>query len=316
MAHEVETMAYANQVPWHGLGAKVDDSLNAGEFLKAAGLDWTVDLKPLKADYDGELIDVPGRYALVRSSDRKVMTVTGQFWKPVQNSEAIGFMQRYVNAGGAKLETAGSLRGGRYVWGLAKIERQLNIRRNDTINCYLLIVTSHVVGEATKIKTTTVRVVCANTMAMAERDGQYAYRQNHLSEFDESAAREAVAAAHEDLDNAERRAKKIDKLKLTVMDAVNKVLVPVMAPEMVEDFTSEQELFDAAMNSKKIEQIVDSIQNGPGAIPDTGWGVLNGFTHWCDHVQGRGNESRLFRSWLGDYSRAKQEVEKKLFEMA
>lgn len=46
MAHLVETMAYAGEVPWHGLGVKVDDNLSPHEMMKAAGLDWTVSKRP------------------------------------------------------------------------------------------------------------------------------------------------------------------------------------------------------------------------------------------------------------------------------
>ena len=46
MAHKVETMAYAGEVPWHGLGTKVEDNLTPAEMMKAAGLDWTVSKRP------------------------------------------------------------------------------------------------------------------------------------------------------------------------------------------------------------------------------------------------------------------------------
>ena len=42
MAHMVETMAYAGEVPWHGLGVKVEDGLGVDEMIKEAGLDWKV----------------------------------------------------------------------------------------------------------------------------------------------------------------------------------------------------------------------------------------------------------------------------------
>ena len=42
MAHMVETMAYAGEVPWHGLGVQVDGNLTPEEMLKEADLDWTV----------------------------------------------------------------------------------------------------------------------------------------------------------------------------------------------------------------------------------------------------------------------------------
>ena len=46
MAHNIETMAWANDEPWHGLGVKVEDSLTPLQMLEAAELDWTVSKRP------------------------------------------------------------------------------------------------------------------------------------------------------------------------------------------------------------------------------------------------------------------------------
>ena len=42
MAHNIETMAYAGEVPWHGLGVQVGSDLTPEEMLKQANLDWSV----------------------------------------------------------------------------------------------------------------------------------------------------------------------------------------------------------------------------------------------------------------------------------
>jgi hypothetical protein len=39
-------MAYAGEVPWHGLGKEVPNDLTPEQMLKAAGLDWTVEKIP------------------------------------------------------------------------------------------------------------------------------------------------------------------------------------------------------------------------------------------------------------------------------
>ena len=61
MAHMIETladgtasMAYAGDLPWHGLGTKVSNDLTPEQMLKAAGLDWTVDPVELFANVDGK----------------------------------------------------------------------------------------------------------------------------------------------------------------------------------------------------------------------------------------------------------------------
>ena len=38
MAHEVETMAYAGDTPWHGLGKEVHNDLTPAQMLVEAGL--------------------------------------------------------------------------------------------------------------------------------------------------------------------------------------------------------------------------------------------------------------------------------------
>ena len=53
MAHAVETMAYAGEVPWHTLGTKVDGDLAPAEVMKEAGLDWNVVAVPAYADFNG-----------------------------------------------------------------------------------------------------------------------------------------------------------------------------------------------------------------------------------------------------------------------
>ena len=47
MVAAVETMAYAGELPWHGLGKKVPQDLSTQDFIKEAGLDWTVTKKPM-----------------------------------------------------------------------------------------------------------------------------------------------------------------------------------------------------------------------------------------------------------------------------
>lgn len=319
MAHEVETMAYANQVPWHGLGANVNPESSIEEMLEAAGLNWQLERKPLFADMgdDEDPLEIEGKAAWIRNTDRKVMAVAGKQWRPLQPADTLGFMRDYVEAGAATLETAGSLREGKIVWGLARLKHDFEVRPGDQVNGYLLITSPNEVGRAITVRTTTVRVVCANTMAMAER-GAAQYRQNHLTDFDVAAAKEAVGRAHEQLAQAERNARTLDSLKLSSSDAVTKVLAPVFFPEIAED----DELLAAIQlpenQPKKLQQILASVEGAPGnkEIAGTGWAIMNGVTHWADHVYGHNAATRMMRSWNGDNANHKLEVERRLLELA
>jgi phage/plasmid-like protein (TIGR03299 family) len=318
MAHEVETMAWANEVPWHGLGANVDPNVSVEEMAEAAGLNWRLVGHPIFTSVDDEIIQIPERQAWIRDSDKKVMTVTGDNWRPMQPVDTIEFMRDYVAAGAAKLETAGSLRGGKIVWGLARLNHDFEVGRGDKVNGYVLITSPNEVGKSITVRTTTVRVVCANTMAMAENNSTLHYRQNHLKDFNADQAKMVLGNAHEQLRQAERNAKALLKLKLSISDSITKVLVPIFHPEIAESPEMMAEIEMPENQPRILAQMIESIERAPGnkEIAGTGWATLNGVTRWADHVAGRKAETRLYNSWIGDYGRRKLEVQDKLLELA
>ena len=77
MAHQVETMAYAGEVPWHGLGVEVSNDLTPNQMMKKAGLDWRVEQIDSYVTMGDKKIPT-GMKALVRSSDNKVLTNIGK----------------------------------------------------------------------------------------------------------------------------------------------------------------------------------------------------------------------------------------------
>ena len=101
MVAAVETMAYAGEVPWHGLGVEVPADLTPAQMLEKAGLDWTVSKKPLvyeieKADKSIGLVKAGKKMALVRDSDNQFLDVVSEAWNPLQNEEAFDFFNDFV----------------------------------------------------------------------------------------------------------------------------------------------------------------------------------------------------------------------------
>jgi hypothetical protein len=85
MAHEIEivngkaSMAFAGDVPWHGLGKLVPSDLTPDQMLEAAGLDWKVEKVPAYATIGGKQLRI-GQSALVRNSDNKILDVVSDDW--------------------------------------------------------------------------------------------------------------------------------------------------------------------------------------------------------------------------------------------
>ena len=313
MAHEVETMAFHGEVPWHSLGNRVDTNATPEEMQKAAGLEWELDRQEIfwRDTVSGEYHKVPGKRAIIRSTDRKVMTLAGQDWRPVQPADLLGFFRDYAAAGGACLETAGSLRGGQVIWALADIRDHFTVGSDDKVKGYLLFISPNKVGQATSIRCTPIRVVCANTMAAALSNNYMLYSQNHLTEFNMELAQAAVEGAHKGLAAAGQRANILAKIKMDVSAHV-RALAPFvtgapLADELVENFEAQP---------AALRDCLQSVFGGPGADPTTAWGTYNGFTHWADHVNGRSAASRMFRSWVGDIGKAKGDLMDEVLEMA
>lgn len=301
MAHQVETMAYANELPWHGLGVKVNPNVSTDDMLKKAGLDWEVQPQPMYIKKGKEFVEVKERVAMVRSSDQEVLTIASPDWVPVQNRDTLDFFKRYCKAG-ATLETAGSLRTGKIIWALANLKHDFKVGRSDVMKSYLLFRSSHQVGAKTRVFLTDVRVVCNNTMAAAmagEKDNQYS--QSHLSEFDFEAAHSVIGLCHEMIEGRRKDYNTIKSLKMSGDDTI-RFLFPLF------NKGEEATKLSLASNdnwSKTMSEVMASYEKAPGAEPGTGWGVFNAVTHWSDHVAGRSVNARLQRAWFGDRAKLK-----------
>jgi phage/plasmid-like protein (TIGR03299 family) len=177
MPHELATtadgrtaMMYCGEPPWHGLGTRLDAPATAEEAINAAGLNYEVRLTPL-ATADG--LDVPQRKAVVRYDTQEVLGVVGNDYVPVQNREAFGFLDAVVAGGGLRYHTAGGLGRGERVWMLAKLPEQIRVKNSDDlVDQFLLLSNAHNGTAALRTFFTPIRVVCANTLAVAHRRGE------------------------------------------------------------------------------------------------------------------------------------------------
>ena len=63
MAHLIESFAYANQAPWHGLGIKIEDDITTDDMLIKAGLNWNINKEGIITSLSKQ--PVPEQYALL-----------------------------------------------------------------------------------------------------------------------------------------------------------------------------------------------------------------------------------------------------------
>ena len=308
MAHMVETMAYAGEVPWHGLGVKVDDNLTPQEMMKAARLDWSVERHPITTVVDGKEITITGKKALVRSSDNKVLDVVGDQWIPVQNSEAFEFFDEYVKAGGMTMHTAGSLKDGQIVWGLAKVDESFSLfGGKDQVDSYLLLSNPHNYGRGVDVRFTPIRVVCNNTLSMSLRGkASLGISLNHKSEFNPERVRAALDEAHQKMDTYRDMAEFLGKKRYKQSDLFeyfNRVFPVTTNKAGAVSFDELMKSFQKGekAGSRNARAAMDIIHTQPGAelAEGTWWNAYNAVTYMTNHTLGNSQDTRLQSTWFG-----------------
>lgn len=308
MAHQVETMAYAGEVPWHGLGVSVSNDLTPQQMQQKAGLDWKVEKQDL-VTASGAKVD--GKQALVRTSDNKVLDVIGKGWNPVQNDEAFDFFSEYVLAGDMEMNTAGSLRDGNMVWALAKVKDSFTILGEDQVDSYLLFSNPHQYGKAIDVRFTPIRVVCNNTLSLSlGQQVEKSVSLNHRTQFNPDSVKETLGIASEKFQLYKETAEFLSTKRFTVESLVqyyNEVFPRTYQGKKeitVKDFT------DLSSNGQKAYEVLDT-QPGAEFGEGTWWQALNSVTYLTDHQLGREADTRLTSAWFGaNQSRKVKAVEK------
>lgn len=317
MAHEIEMidgvaqMAYAGATPWHGLGTQVSDDISTDEMMRVAGLDWTVDKHPLYFMEDkGMLGQVEKHTALIRSSDKKVMDIVSNNWNPVQNHQAFEFFREFVEAGQMKMDTAGSLKEGKMVWALAKVQEGFTIKTQegeDSVRSYLLFSNPHEYGKSTNIRLVNERVVCHNTISIAlAENAEHWLRLSHHKPFDAEKAKELMGMAELSTNKYQEQSQFLAQRRYKADDVVE---------YFTRVFPSMSKKDKIARSVKHAEEIMHT-QPGANLGEGTFWQLFNTVTYMTDHTMGRNPDTRLQSAWYGPNSNLKSKALDIALEMA
>ena len=316
MAHLLESVngetAFASfrEPAWHGLGEVFTEEVSTAEMLKKAKLNnWDVRLEDVEipAEFDSDK-----SYSFVvrdnpfTKGNKDILGVVGQRYVPLQNEDLFDFADNLLDNGG-RWETAGSIKGGRVVFGALALERETVLDPNgvsDKINTYLLVNTSHDGSIAIQASITPVRVVCANTLNLAlgnrGRNGSvkqsFKIRHTQTAQGKVAVAREALGLANAYMDEFDKMASAMIETEITKaqFDKIVELAYP-----MPKDDAKKNSLTAYA---NKIDLINDIyVGDFNNTISGTAWGALNALTERLDwHRAGRrGNTETILAGASG-----------------
>jgi len=312
MAHDLEiqngktSFASFREPAWHGLGTVFTEEKTTSEMLDAANLsNWNVRLEDV--NIPTHLSSDKSYQYVVRTNptdntQTDVLGVVGERYHVLQNEDLFSFGDNILDGGG-RWETAGSIRGGRVVFGSLALERETVLDPTgvaDKVKTYLLINTSHDGSIAIQASITPVRVVCANTLNLAlggvGRKKNKGIKQSFKIRHTQTAngkvqiARETLGLANAYMDEFDIMAKAMIEKEVSAKQFNDIILAAYPKPEK-----------DSKGALKKWENKVDTINDiytgeFNGMIAGNAWGAFNALTErldWYRSARGGNNESIL-----------------------
>jgi phage/plasmid-like protein (TIGR03299 family) len=230
------------------------------------------------------------------NSQTDILGVVGERYHVLQNEDLFSFGDNILDGGG-RWETAGSIRGGRVVFGSLALERETILDPNgvaDKVKTYLLINTSHDGSIAIQASITPVRVVCANTLnlALGSKRGRNAIKQTFKIRHTQTAngkvqvARETLGLANKYMDAFDVMAKAMIEKEITAQQFNDIVLAAYPKPD-------EEKKGALTRWTNKID-VINDIYTGEfnGMIAGNAWGAFNALTERLDwHRSARGGNT-------------------------
>ncbi|MCP4899974.1 MAG: DUF932 domain-containing protein [bacterium] len=344
-----ESGFFVREKAWHGLGTVLDDAPDTAKALALAGLDWEVETVPVQAIVDGEAIPAPDSRAMVRNVHQRdgslqtdVLGIVGTRYRPLQNSEAFAWFDPLLHEGNCTLEAAGSVKDGRNVWVLARMNDadDANVGSNpeDIVRPYLLLSNSHDGTRAVTVAFTPIRVVCWNTLSAVHRAADAgtadpSYRKVRHTR----AAKNTLAGIRDTIDTARRdftaQALVWNELGAVHLDGdeADRYAIANRRPAAQNvrgnaTMAYARRVFGNPAEIKKADKagdplpsvraekhVWDLLHRGPGSRSAglTAFGLYMAATHYLDHQNGHTESTRLASSWFGNGAniRARAETE-------
>lgn len=301
---------------WHSLGTIIEYYPTSAEALQFAGLNYTVEKRSLFTSESPGLgsslnkpanepnISVPNYYATMRTDTNEVLGVVEKDYQIVQNKDAFAFFDAIVGDGkDIKYETEGVLGKGERIFITAKLPDYIRVGRDDLIEQYIFLTTSHDGYGSISAAFTPVRIVCQNTLNAALRNQHNSIRIRHTA-----SAADRIEQAHQLMGITNNLALEMEELynhwaRIRINDReVRKLIEIAMAPgkEVLTSLKEEKfhQLSSHYLNI--LEDVFQYAQSAPSQQEATTRGTLfgayNAVTGYFQNVRKFTNQESKFKS--------------------
>lgn len=255
--------------PWGRVGKLDGPVMSAKEAIVAGELDWTVEPRSMFVSLPGDKrVRVDNRKGMIRSTDNALLGIVSNVYQPFQNIDAFEFADNIL--GEAQYDSVGSLRHGKVIFLVAKLDRKFYVAGSDEHELYVIFRTSHDGSKAISVNVTPIRVQCTNAVTFAIKNATYKWSFQHTSRL-ESKLAEAKDTIRRSIGYGERFEE--EGTKLAGIHVSND-----QVHELLEDLLPARPKTDEV-----IDQIMTYIDSPTNGYSGTAWGAMNAITEYFDH---------------------------------
>ena len=307
-----ESGLFFGENAWHGLGttlpADSDDRFDIDTAIRIAGLDWTVDTRPVSTEGH----DIPTHRAIVRQDTGDVLGVVGNRYRPLQNREQFDWFRPFLESRECAFETCGSLKGGSVVWVLARVNRpDSEITPDDKVRKFLLLTSSHDGSKSTSVGFCPIRVVCWNTLSAG-----LSHHDSALLKVKHTASQKTALETIRDTINLVDETFEATAAQYRRMLACHVCRADVRKyVKTVLELTDNEDEYSTRQRNI-LDGVVGLCLRGTGNDGATVWSAYNGVTEYVTHHYGRNADSRLRANWYGEGKRLNDRAYSLALQMA
>ena len=286
---------------------------------REAALDWEVLKAPVKFDgYDGRINlerekILKDRFVIYRNDTMAALTTDASSRYNIHSIDQLCEAMKLVcNHGGYRMNTIGSLRGGKEIWFMANTDDDVNIA-GEKFNRNVILGTSYDQTGQSFGFCSDVAVVCSNTLNYAIDNAESVFKFSHLRPYN---ALEVVG----DL-------KKVEANQVVMKMTIEKLADTKVTPTETQWYFQEIAKLlpvpkkytkePAAFTQQIVQQIADSYTKAKGATLPNRVGTLHGATqavvHFVDYKMlqtqsGESKSNRFGRAFFGDGAKLKNKA--------
>ena len=289
------------------IGNKIDSKYTAiDQLLDDADINFNVDKESLAETFGDKRY--AGYFGVKRMDTNEVFAIVRKNYQPIQTIDILKPFHEIVTEFGAAYTNAGVISNGSKIWIQAQLPNSVEIRNNDVIKPYIMMLVSHDGKRTNAMFPYTSRIACNNQFYQMTKSISTSDRISHQRSWEnqlEICHRGFVTAIKSTADFAEQ-ARELDSKSMSKSE-LEKFVGKIFKDSKVK--INNKEATVSADTAR--ETVISLFSVGEGNTGKTRWDAFNAVTEYLDHHKGSKRVNKAVNNPLRNIAKLNKTYERK-----